>query len=141
MTYLYLSRKDGKWARYDFEDISEAEDYWCFIEQVSPELWNALPPTSEFSTEAPSMYETFTRMDDLIAWADEANHENFLVKGDLPYGSEDFERGFDNVEDAIDYAEEKWYSLSDEDRSNAKIVIFRIVPYIDMVWSRGTCKE
>ena len=136
MTFVYLSWKDGKWARYDFGDISEVEDFWYFIDQVSPELWNALPPNSEFSTEAPSEYETFAHVDDLIAWVDEANNDGFLVTGDLPYDSEDFEARFDDMEDAIDYAEEEWYSLSDEDRDNAKIAVLK-VPGMAMVWSRG----
>ena len=136
MTFVYLSRKDGKWARYDFGDISEVEDFWYFIDQASPELWSALLPTSEFSTKAPSEYETFVNMDDLIAWVDEANNESFLVAGKLAYASEDFEVRFDVLDDAIDYAEDIWYSLSDEDGDDSKIAVFK-VPGMEMVWSRG----
>lgn len=80
MTYLYMNRKDGEWARIDVEMEDTDEDLWTFVGRVFPELWNALPPETEFIIGEdglgfhPYSFETFGRVDDLIEWVEEGEN-------------------------------------------------------------------
>ena len=78
MTYLYMSRADGEWARHDFDGLLDEpdEDVWTYIGRVAPELWNALPADAGFVVGEdgpgfhPERFETFGRIDDLVEWAE-----------------------------------------------------------------------
>lgn len=79
MTWLYMTRADGEWARYDFKDFWDVvdEDLWTYIGRTSPELWAALPGDADFVVGDndvgfhPMRFETFGRMEDLVAWVKE----------------------------------------------------------------------
>lgn len=77
MTWLYFwNEKEQTYGRFDFDyfrDEDEDEDIWSFIARVSDELWNVLPPDADIRYEenAPSDYETFVHLTDLIDWLDD----------------------------------------------------------------------
>jgi len=127
---VYMTRADGKWAGFDFGDVSEVEDFWCFIDQASPELWNALPDDAEFSEVRPSECETFVRLDDLVAWADEPNHVRYIVTIERE-SQEPREVEMYVYDDAMDYAEEVWDEIAD-----GKVCVVRL-PDGEVLWSRG----
>lgn len=76
MTYIYIGKPDGKWARHDFteEKEHEDEDIWSYIERVAPDLYDSLPDGTDFVVDGekgyhPQEFETFIDVKDLVAWA------------------------------------------------------------------------
>lgn len=77
MTWLYFwNEREQTYGRFDFDcfgDDDDDEDIWSFIARVSDELWNVLTPDALIRTEddAPSHFETFVHLTDLIDWLDD----------------------------------------------------------------------
>lgn len=75
MTWLYFwNEREQTYGRFNFYgDEEEDEDVWTIIARVSNELWNVLPSDAYIRTEenAPSEFETFVHLSDLIDWLDD----------------------------------------------------------------------
>lgn len=130
---IYMTRKDERWAGYDFKDYTG--DAWDTIDRASQELWDALPPTAIFSIEKPDGAVVFTDLTALIQWVDEANTERYVVAIDLPY-DEPYEAWFNDMEDAIAFAEEQWYGMAESEQEISKIAVLK-KPDMDVIWCRG----
>ena len=135
MVYIYISRADGEWARYDVGEISEGEDFWTLINRISLRLWDVLPEETDFTLEATQTYETFLNVEDLISWIEEG--EPYVVAGILSYDSDNpVEARFSSEESAVRYAEGLWFGLTEDEKEASRLAVLK-APEMEILYSLG----